>query len=117
MKIVKATILFMFLIFYGCSIVPLGLTPSTGPLISDGVKKYKILGKSSGSQSYFTLMGILSFGEPDLKEAINDARLRLNGDDLINVTYWVKSEFYLIGTMSIIEVEGTVIKYQNKKEN
>ncbi len=120
MKKILVLISSVILIFItGCAVVPLGLSYSSTPLDNSNGKhkQYQILGKSEGSQGYFSLFGIIPFGSPDFSEAITDAAQQLNGDALINVRYWSRSSFYLIGTYTSIEVMGDVIKFKQQKEN
>jgi len=109
----------LILLISGCSVVPLGLSYSSTPLEkSDGTPlKYEVMGKAEGGQGYFTLFGLIPFGSPNLKEAIDDAARKLNGDALVNVRYWYRVSNYFIGTYSSIEVEGDVVKIKQQKGN
>ncbi|MDR3610001.1 MAG: hypothetical protein P4L27_05530 [Ignavibacteriaceae bacterium] len=119
-KLTNVLALFVFaLLISGCSVIPLGLSDSSTPLNnSDGThRQYEVLGKAEGTQGYFTLFSLIPFGSPDFSVAINDAVKKFDGDALINVRYWYRVSDYLIGTYSSIEVEGDVIKFNQKKEN
>ena len=113
----RITVLLMVVVFIaGCSVIPIGLSYSSTPLENpDGSHaKYKILGKSEGSQGYFSLFSFIPFGETDFKEAIADATKKYNGDAMINVRYWHRSTNYIIGTYTSVQVEGDVIKFKQR---
>lgn len=96
-----------------CTVGPLGLEASTKPLTrEDGTaRSYKNIGKADGTAGYFSLFGIIPFGSYDMKEAIENTQAAGNGDALINVRYWTRNSFFVIGTYSSIEVKGDVIKF------
>ena len=104
---------FVVVMFVGCATIPQGITPSSSPLVSpDGKSRtYEVVGKSEGSAGHFTLFGFIPFGRADIDEAINEAISPYQGDNLINVHYYVNSSFYFIGNYTSITVKGDVIKY------
>jgi len=114
------TILFFFVavLFVGCATIPQGTTPSSSPLISENgtAKTYEIIGNSEGSAGHFTLFGFIPFGRTDIDAAIHSALAPYQGDNLINVHYYVNSTFYLIGISTSITVQGDVIKYTDKEK-
>ena len=97
----------------GCAVAPVGLTDSSTPLMGvDGQsRRYQILGKAHGSQGFVSLLGILPFGEPDIKSAIDDAVRKLNGDAMINPRYWYRAYYVFLFSYQTVEVEGDVIKF------
>ena len=105
-------------LFVGCSTIPQGTTPSTSPLIAENgtAKTYEIIGNSEGSAGHFTLFGFIPFGRTNIDKAINEALAKYQGDNLINVNYYVNSAFYLIGSSTSITVQGDVIKYIDKEK-
>jgi hypothetical protein len=112
-------LIFTFLIVAlasGCTVTPLGLSDASTPL--DGTngepRSYQVLGKAEGSQGYFSLFGLIPFGNSDFRAAMDDATKKLNGDALINVRYWYRVSDYFVGTYSSIEVQGDVIKFRQK---
>jgi opacity protein-like surface antigen len=97
----------------GCATIPQGTTPAASPLISaEGkAKSYEVIGKGEGSAGHFSLFGFIPFGRANIDAAIQDAVAQHQGDNLINVHYYVNSAFYLIGSSTSITVKGDVIKY------
>lgn len=99
--------------FIGCATIPQGTAPSASPLVSeDGKpKKYQVVGRAEGNAGHFTLFGFIPFGRSDIDAAVQDAIATYQGDNLINVRYYVNSAFYLVGSSTSITVQGDVIKY------
>lgn len=111
----KTTIIFILvaLSLFGCATIPQGTTPAASPLISeDGKQKsYEVLGKAEGSAGHFTLFGFIPFGRTNIDAAVQEAVAHQQGDNLINVHYYVNSAWYFIGSSTSITVKGDVIKY------
>jgi opacity protein-like surface antigen len=97
----------------GCAIIPQGTAPSASPLVSeDGKpKEYQVVGRAEGNAGHFTLFGFIPLGRSDIDAAIQDAVATYQGDNLINVRYYVNSAFYFVGSSTSITVQGDVIKY------
>ena len=97
----------------GCATVPTGTAPTTSPLISeDGTpRKYEVVGRGEGKAGHFALFGFIPLGRSDIDAAINNAVLPYQGDNLINVRYYVNYKNYFVGSMTSIIVEGDVIRY------
>jgi len=62
----------------------------------------------TGRDSKFIFL-FIPFGTPQLKEAIDDALAKGNGDILVDAVVYNKSWWFLIGEDSI-EVKGTAVK-------
>lgn len=75
-------------------------------------QEYEVLGKASGSASHFSLFFFLPLGKADIDAAVRKAIAQRDGDNLINVRYWQRASWALIGAVITIEVEGDVIKYK-----
>jgi opacity protein-like surface antigen len=97
----------------GCATIPQGTAPSASPLISEDGKprQYQVLARAEGNAGHFTLFGFIPLGRSDIDAAIHDAVATYQGDNLINVRYYVNSAYYFIGTSTSITVQGDVIKY------
>jgi opacity protein-like surface antigen len=103
----------VLLLLGGCATIPQGTAPSSSPLVSEDGKarEYQVIGRAEGSAGHFTLFGIIPFGRSDIDAAIQDAIATYQGDNLVNVRYYVNSAFYLVGSSTSITVQGDVIKY------
>jgi len=44
--------------------------------------------------------------------AISDAINQKNGDDLIDVSWYIERQYWIVGTINIIHIKGKVIKYK-----
>lgn len=112
MKTIFILILFSIW-FIGCATIPQGTSPAASPLISEEgkPKTYEVLGKAEGSAGHFTLFGFIPFGRANIDAAIQEAVAQQQGDNLINVHYYINSAWYLIGSSTSITVKGDVIKY------
>lgn len=97
------------ILLLGCSVMPAGITPAADDLAN---QQYEVLGKANGSASHFSLFFFLPLGKADIDAAIREAIAKRGGDNLINVRYWQRASWALIGTIITIEVEGDVIKYK-----
>jgi len=104
---------FALLLLAGCATIPQGTAPSSSPLVSEDGKtrEYQVVGRAEGSAGHFTLFGFIPFGRSDIDAAIQDAIATYQGDNLVNVRYYVNSAYYFIGTSTSITVQGDVIKY------
>lgn len=111
MKLLLLILLALSLV--GCATIPQGTSPAASPLISEEgkPKTYEVLGKAEGSAGHFTLFGFIPFGRANIDAAIQEAVAQQQGDNLINVHYYVNSAWYLIGSSTSITVKGDVIKY------
>lgn len=109
-------VFFMVLIFStNCSTTtdlrPAGLEPSWRPLQD---KPYEVTGKASSRASNFILFWSLPVTDaPDLDRAINEAIAQHDGDELIDIRWYEKTSFWLVGTVHEIYVTGKVIRYDN----
>lgn len=101
------------LLLAGCATIPQGTAPASSPLVGEDGKarEYQVVGRAEGSAGHFTLFGFIPFGRSDIDAAIQDAIASYQGDNLINVRYYVNSAFYLVGSSTSITVQGDVIKY------
>ena len=97
------------LVLLGCSVMPAGMAPAADDLAN---QEYEVLGKASGSASHFSLFFFLPLGKADIDAAVRQAIAQRDGDNLINVRYWQRASWALIGAVITIEVEGDVIKYK-----
>jgi hypothetical protein len=95
----------------GCGVMPAGIAPSANHITA---QDYQILGKSTGSASHLQLFNFIPLGKADIDAAIEEAIVKQGGDNLINVRYWQKTTWILIGTRITFLIEGDVIKYTSE---
>ncbi len=104
-------------IFSSClssRIHPAGMEASS---VSLEQRSYEELGKSEGTASSFSLFWFFQVTpHADVNRALAEAAAKKGGDALIDVRWWRERKLYIVGTVDIIHVRGTVIRY-NKLEN
>jgi len=104
----------LLILFTGCSVIPLGLEPSSQQLRTDKGenKAYQILTTVEDSDSYFNLFGFIPLGEISINQTFERVAKENGGDALINIRYWYRSSFFIVGTQHSLEVKADVIKFQ-----
>lgn len=118
----KSTSLFPFMIimilltaaifFQGCTMHThvKGIEPYVRPLDN---KNYKVLETSEGQSSSFHLLWFFPVTTSfDYNEAIDQAINNKGGDNLIDVRFWHKRQYWIVGTIDILYVKGKVIRYE-----
>jgi hypothetical protein len=97
-----------------CSVMPMGIAPSSAQLSNnDGTPRpYKIIAKVEGGSGFFSLFGLFPFGEIDIQDTFDEIAQKNGGDALVNVRYWRRFSNYLIGTQTSLEVQADVIKFE-----
>ncbi len=111
MKIKMSPVLFImiFMLMTGCSTVPICISPSNTPLYDKTVSQN--LGKTSGEDSAYSLLGLYMIGRPDIEAAMKEAIDRKQGDALINVRCYEKSSYFLFFSVNTVIIEGEAVKY------
>lgn len=66
-----------------------------------------------GEDSKFIFL-FIPLGQPKIKEAVNDALQKGNGDLIVDASLYKKSWWFLIGQQSI-QIKGTVVKTRGEK--
>ena len=56
------------------------------------------------------------FKMDDINDAIEQAINSKGGDNLINIKWWLERRYWIVGTVDILYVEGTVIRYMDEGE-
>lgn len=112
MKTNRATpFFFMIIITLSCMIgcvTPMGMTSSSTPLHNRVMVEN--LGPAEGNDWSWSLLGLWSFGMPDMDKAINNAIASKNGDALINVRWYEKHYYFVLFSVTKVIVTGQVIK-------
>ena len=86
-----------------------GLEPSVRPLQK---KKYEVLGEATSLVSNFSFFWVWTVtDEVDYDQSYREMVSEKGGDDLINVRTWQEKQHWIVGTITIIHIQGTVIRY------
>ncbi|MCX8123900.1 MAG: hypothetical protein N3F66_07015 [Spirochaetes bacterium] len=104
--------LFCIMAFTGCITTRYvaGYEPHVRPLKS---LQYEIVGQAQSFTSNFNLLWFFNVTPlANFDRAISDAINQKNGDDLIDVTWWIERQYWIIGTVNIVHIKGKVIKYK-----
>lgn len=89
---------------------PVGLEPVARTLEQ---ADFDDLGESEGESSSFNLLWLVPVTRPvSYDAAVIDAISKRDGDNLINVRYWIERQFWVMGTIQVLHVRGNVIKYR-----
>ena len=87
---------------------PGGFVPSLNPIY----RSYQILDKAEAKISTFNLFGLLNVtGTPDFERARRELISSKQGDDVIQVSWYLEKEYWLLGTINILHIKATVIKF------
>ena len=74
-------------------------------------KNYEIVEHSNGQSSSFRLFWFIPVTDrADFNRAIDNAIHRKGGDNLINVRMWYEKQYWILGTVNVLTVEGDVIQ-------
>jgi len=106
-------VVILILLTASCSVIPWGIEPTSDQL-RDGQgnnKNYDIIGKVDDGDGYFSLFGFIPFGDISINDTFKKLARNRGGDALINIRYWYRSSFYIIGTYTSLEVKADVIKF------
>jgi len=87
-----------------------GYEPHVRPLKD---ASYQIVGQAESSTSNFNLLWFFNVTPlANFDRAISDAINQKNGDDLIDVSWYIERQYWIVGTINIIHIKGKVIKYK-----
>jgi len=116
-KLFTITFTMLFLLLSGCIrhyTKAGGIEANYHPLEN---KSYEVLGRGTAESSSFRLFWFLpvtkalTFSEA-MKQAINSK----GGDNLVDIRWWFERQYWLVGTVDILYVEGNVIRYNEEEE-
>ncbi len=103
-------------LFSGCissQIHPAGIEPSAKKIQSN---EYEILGSGEGQSSSFNLFWLFPVTPRiDFEYAVNEAISEKGGDDLIDIRFWVEKTHWIVGTVKVLYIKGTVIRYKTEE--
>lgn len=108
-----ATLLMLATLMAGCVSVKTNLTGvSTNARAMDSMD-YEVLGEAEGMHSAFRLFWFFPVTpRADREKAIEEAVASKGGDNLIFVRTWRERQHWVLGTVDIIHVRGSVIRYK-----
>ena len=95
--------------FNACSTAPICVTPSVTPM--QGKFTAENLGKTEGSDTAVSVLGLFMIGRPDLDLAIKNAIMKKGGDTLINVSCYETWGYFLFVSTTTVTVEGEAVKF------
>lgn len=77
-------------------------------------KKYEVVKSSKGQSSGFKLFWFIPVTDKAaLERAYATAINKEGGDNLINVRLWHERQYWIVGTIDVLYVEGDVIRYKD----
>ncbi len=86
-----------------------GYEPHVGPLKS---ARYEVLGEAEARVSNFSLLWVWSVTKDhDYDRALREMIGEKGGDDVIELSTWIETQHWLLGTVRIVHIRGKVIRY------
>ena len=83
--------------------------PQVSPLQSSS---YEVIGEAESKVSNFSLLWVWSVTEhPDYDRAIREMISEKGGDDVIDVSFWIEKQQWILGTVNVMHIRATVIRY------
>lgn len=74
---------------------------------------FQIVGQAESFTSNFNLLWFFNVTPlANFDRAVSDAINQKNGDDLIDVSWYIERQYWIVGTINIIYIKGKVIKYK-----
>jgi hypothetical protein len=99
------------LLFSGCSVrvADLTLVSTKNIDLSDTQLDARKGQRQKGEDCRFVLLGLIPFGLPNMEEAVDKALEAGKGNVMVDEVTEYKNIWFLIGGLTCIEVEGTVL--------
>jgi len=86
-----------------------GIEPCAGPLEN---RPFKIIEEAEAEISSFRLFWLVTVTpRPDFDRALREMSGEKGGDDVINIRTWEETQHWIVGTVFITHIKGTVIRY------
>jgi len=108
-KIIVTNLIAAVILLNACSTTPVCVTSSVTPM--EGKVITENLGKTEGSDTAFSILGLFMIGRPELDLAIKEAVSKKGGDTLINVSCYETWGYFLLGSVNTVRVEGEAVKF------
>ena len=113
-KVYIAIIFMLLMTFQSCLRVNTHLKsiePHARPLSSE---KYELIGTAECQSSSFRLLWFFPVTpKPKIYESINKVIAENGGNNLIDVYLWHERQYWIVGTVDILRVQGKVIRYSD----
>ena len=90
-----------------------GMTASNTPLVNKKIENNA--GKTEGSDSAVSILGLWMIGRPDIGLAIEEAKKKKNADALINVRWHEKTTYFIVFSITTVTVEGDAVTFKKNK--
>ncbi|MGL4368424.1 MAG: hypothetical protein ACRCUT_01935 [Spirochaetota bacterium] len=95
-----------------CTTAPICATSSVIPLQGKSVEEN--MGKTSGTDSAYSILGLYMIGRPDIDTAIDNALRKKGGDTLINVRCYQTDSYFFLFSITKVTVEGEAVKFASE---
>jgi hypothetical protein len=99
----------VIMLLTACITSPIAITPSNTPL--QGVQVTDNLGKTEGTDTAYSILGLFMIGHPDIETALSNAIKAKNGDALINVRCYESFSYFIFFSSTTVRVEGEAVKF------
>ncbi len=96
-----------------CITAPVCVTASTTPVY--GKMQVEKLGKTSGSSSAWSILGLWMIGRPDIGMAIDEAMRAKNATALTDVRCYETWRWFILFSTTTVYVEGEAVRINNER--
>ena len=73
---------------------------------------YEVIGEAESKVSNFSLLWVWSVTDhPDYDRAIREMISEKGGDDVIDVSFWIEKQQWILGTVNVMHIRAKVIRY------
>ncbi len=107
-KSIIFTLIAALLSAVSCSTVPVCSTSSVSPM--EGRSVTENLGRTKGSSTAVSILGLFMIGGPDMQMAIDEAVTSKKADTLINVRCYENYRYYFLFSTTEFVVYGDAVK-------
>ena len=88
---------------------PGSLVPSLTPI----GRPYKILGEAEARVSNFNVLWVANVtAAPDFERARRELIQSKSGDEIVQVSWFLEKEYWILGTINILHIKATVVKFE-----
>ncbi|MBN2042114.1 MAG: hypothetical protein JW864_18915 [Spirochaetes bacterium] len=89
------------------------IEPSAHP-VPETYSDYKKIEETELRDSSFTLFWFIPVTpEPDINQLIENRIISSGGDNIIEMKVWHERRIWILGTVNIIHVKGTIVRYND----
>lgn len=91
-----------------CITTPVCFVPSSTPVTSKSVVQK--LGKTEGSDSTWSFLGLWMWGRPDIEAAMKEAIQKKGGNALVDVRCYRTFRWFVLVGVTTVNVEGEAVR-------